>query len=522
MSRGGVRWDDAAALEAMREASRTARRDGKGSTPTFIRPTPMPASVGVQWERFQGGARRHCPGGRRSCTPPTAPRRFGDRRTPPIWSVRASSSTVEGRRRYHRGRWRRFGLGWWRVRTVERGRDGELRCRHGVRPRTTTIATLGGIRRRLSSRDPRAPGTEGRPPRVVELAGRDGPVVGRVTMDLTMVAVEAPVAVGDVATVYGGIVSLDQQAAAAGTISYEMLTGLGGRLPRRYHPMKPRTKMTRRAAIIVLDGLGIGQAHDSRRLWRRRAATRSATSRAPWADFDLPNLAGARSRQLRTASPACRRPRRPRAAQGICEPASAGKDSTPGTGRSADSCSATPFPTYPSGFPEEVIAEFSRRTGRGVIGNRAASGTAGARRARRGAPAHGQVDRLHLGRQRVPGGGARGDRAARGAVRRVRVGASDAPGGARRFAGHRAAVLRRAGCMGPHRRSARISVCRPRRRRCSTGSPSIMCRASAWARWTTCSTGRGISSIHTATNGEAYGLIEGALGRCVAASCWPT
>jgi alanine racemase len=39
---------------------------------------------------------------------------------------------------------------------------------------------------------------------------------------------------GDVATVFGGLVSLDQQAAAAGTIAYEMLTALGNRLPRRY------------------------------------------------------------------------------------------------------------------------------------------------------------------------------------------------------------------------------------------------------------------------------------------------
>jgi len=53
-------------------------------------------------------------------------------------------------------------------------------------------------------------------------------------MDLTMVAVEGDVAIGDVATVYGGLVSLDQQAAAAGTISYELLTGLGARLPRVY------------------------------------------------------------------------------------------------------------------------------------------------------------------------------------------------------------------------------------------------------------------------------------------------
>ena len=39
---------------------------------------------------------------------------------------------------------------------------------------------------------------------------------------------------GTVATLYGGRVSLDEQAAAGGTISYELLTALGARVPRRY------------------------------------------------------------------------------------------------------------------------------------------------------------------------------------------------------------------------------------------------------------------------------------------------
>src|SRR5204863_10042267 len=35
-----------------------------------------------------------------------------------------------------------------------------------------------------------------------------------------------------------------------------------------------------------------------------------------------------------------------------------------------------PFRTYPKGFPQSLVDEFARRTGRGVLGNRAASGTA--------------------------------------------------------------------------------------------------------------------------------------------------
>ena len=97
-------------------------------------------------------------------------------------------------------------------------------------PGRTTVATLG-----LGYADgfPRAAEVSGRH-RGVQLRGREVPVVGRVTMDMTMVAVEGPVAVGDVATVFGGLVSLDAQARAAGSISYELLTALGARLPRIY------------------------------------------------------------------------------------------------------------------------------------------------------------------------------------------------------------------------------------------------------------------------------------------------
>jgi alanine racemase len=82
---------------------------------------------------------------------------------------------------------------------------------------------------------PRSPPPGGS--RVIELSGRVVPVAGRVTMDMCMVALREPVDVGDVATVFGGLVSLDQQAEAAGTISYELLTRLGPRLPRCYRSL---------------------------------------------------------------------------------------------------------------------------------------------------------------------------------------------------------------------------------------------------------------------------------------------
>jgi alanine racemase len=42
------------------------------------------------------------------------------------------------------------------------------------------------------------------------------------------------VACGDVATVFGGLISVEEQARAAGTTSYEMLSSLSPRVPRRY------------------------------------------------------------------------------------------------------------------------------------------------------------------------------------------------------------------------------------------------------------------------------------------------
>ncbi len=96
-----------------------------------------------------------------------------------------------------------------------------------IAPRDTRVATLAlgyadGMLRSLSNRG------------AVELHGHLARVVGRVTMDFTMVATDVAAEPGDVATVYGGIVSLDEQARRGGSISYELLTSLGQRVPRHY------------------------------------------------------------------------------------------------------------------------------------------------------------------------------------------------------------------------------------------------------------------------------------------------
>ena len=94
-------------------------------------------------------------------------------------------------------------------------------------PADTRIATLAvgyadGVPRSLSNQG------------AVELGGRITPIVGRVTMDFLMVPADDATAIGDVATIYGGLVSLDDQAKRAGTVPYELLTAIGPRVARQY------------------------------------------------------------------------------------------------------------------------------------------------------------------------------------------------------------------------------------------------------------------------------------------------
>lgn len=132
--------------------------------------------------------------------------------------------------------------------------------------------------------------------------------------------------------------------------------------------------MARRASIIVLDGLGIGPAHDTAAYGDRGSDTLGNVLQAA-RGLALPNLERLGlgcCAPLAGVAPA----EHPMAAWGTAQPASTGKDSTTGHWELCGVVLEHGFPTYPEGFPPAVIAEFARRTGRGVIGNKAASGTA--------------------------------------------------------------------------------------------------------------------------------------------------
>ena len=65
----------------------------------------------------------------------------------------------------------------------------------------------------------------------------------------------------------------------------------------------------------------------------------------------------------------------PTAAYGRFREKSKGKDTTTGHWEICGIISETPLPTYPDGFPDEILSEFTKRTGRGVLCNKPYSGT---------------------------------------------------------------------------------------------------------------------------------------------------
>ena len=130
----------------------------------------------------------------------------------------------------------------------------------------------------------------------------------------------------------------------------------------------------RRAAIIVLDGVGIGSAHDADQYGDAGSNTLGNVARAV-GGLSMPRfevLGLGHCAEILGVAPVVS----PRAAHGVCEPASPGKDSTTGHWEICGLILDAPFPTFPRGFPPALIAEFTNRTGRGVLGNKAASGTA--------------------------------------------------------------------------------------------------------------------------------------------------
>ncbi len=126
-----------------------------------------------------------------------------------------------------------------------------------------------------------------------------------------------------------------------------------------------------RVLVCVLDGVGAGEAPDAEAYGDRGSDTLRHVLEA--SDVELPNLAAlglGRVVGLPLGEP------RPGATYGRLLERGAGKDTTTGHWEMMGLPLRVPFPTYPHGFPAEVIEPFSAAIGRGVLGNCPASGTA--------------------------------------------------------------------------------------------------------------------------------------------------
>jgi phosphopentomutase len=129
-----------------------------------------------------------------------------------------------------------------------------------------------------------------------------------------------------------------------------------------------------KAIWIVLDGVGAGELPDAATYGDVGSDTLGNLARAV-GGLRLPNLARLGLGNLHSiagVAPA----RSPLASYGRMQERSPGKDSTSGHWELAGLLLERPFPTYPQGFPVELVRAFEARVGRQTIGNVVASGTA--------------------------------------------------------------------------------------------------------------------------------------------------
>ena len=143
-----------------------------------------------------------------------------------------------------------------------------------------------------------------------------------------------------------------------------------------------------RAIVIVLDGVGIGQAPDAA-VYGDDGANCLANCALAVGGLSLPTLGSLGLGNLTEI--AGTPPQAPVGACGRLVERSPGKDSTTGHWELMGVILDQPLPTYPHGFPAELVAQFEAAIGRQVLGNIPASGTAileelGAEHLRTGSP----------------------------------------------------------------------------------------------------------------------------------------
>ena len=129
----------------------------------------------------------------------------------------------------------------------------------------------------------------------------------------------------------------------------------------------------KRVFLIVLDSFGIGAMPDSESFGDVGVNTLAACATSE--ELHIPNMIAA---GLGNIDGVCCLPKaeKPTGAVARLAEASMGKDTTIGHWEIAGLVSNDPLPTYPEGFPDEILEPFKAATGRGVLANAPWSGTA--------------------------------------------------------------------------------------------------------------------------------------------------
>src|SRR6201985_1539664 len=128
-----------------------------------------------------------------------------------------------------------------------------------------------------------------------------------------------------------------------------------------------------RACVIVLDAVCAGAPPDADAYGDEGSNTLGNVARAV-GGLDLPSLEALGLGNVEPLEGCPPQPGAPAVAGRLFE-RSKGKDTTTGHWEHMGIVTAQAFPTYPHGFPHDVIDPFMHATGRGVLGNKAASGT---------------------------------------------------------------------------------------------------------------------------------------------------
>jgi len=131
--------------------------------------------------------------------------------------------------------------------------------------------------------------------------------------------------------------------------------------------------MTKRVILIVLDSVGIGELPDAALYGDEGSDTLDNISRN-LGGLKLPNMSALGLGNIEGVDE-IKKVSSPKGAYGRCMEVSAGKDTTTGHWEIAGVQLDKPFPTYPDGFPEEVVKEFESLIGTKILGNKPASGT---------------------------------------------------------------------------------------------------------------------------------------------------